>query len=46
VDGLRIVGRDLRGLCEDCIFGKQDRMPFDDKVVHESEPLEHVHLDL
>jgi hypothetical protein len=22
VDGLNIVGRDLRGLCEDCIFGK------------------------
>jgi hypothetical protein len=46
VDGLRIVGRDLCGLCEDCIFGKQDRMPFDDEVVHETEPLERVHLDL
>jgi hypothetical protein len=46
VDGLRIVGRDLRGLCEDCIFSKQDRMPYDDMVVHETEPLERVHLDL
>jgi hypothetical protein len=46
VDGLRIVRRELRGLCEDCIFGKQDRMPFDDEVVHETEPLERVHLDL
>ncbi|KAJ7040547.1 hypothetical protein C8F04DRAFT_905140, partial [Mycena alexandri] len=32
--------------CKDCIFGKQDRMPFDDEVVHETEPLERVALDL
>ncbi|KAF7333549.1 Retrotransposon Ty1-copia subclass [Mycena sanguinolenta] len=46
VDGLRITRRTLRGHCEDCILGKQDRMPFDDDVVHEKEPLERVHLDL
>lgn len=33
-------------MCEDYILGKQDKMPFDDEVVHETRPLEHVHLDL
>jgi hypothetical protein len=46
VDGLTITRKSLRGYCEDCIFGKQDKMPFDDDVVHETRPLERVHLDL
>lgn len=46
VDGLDITGRALDGLCEDCIYGKMTRRPFDDDVTAESEPLERVHLDL
>jgi hypothetical protein len=46
VDGLVITRKLLRGMCEDCILGKQDKAPFDDFVVHETEPLERVHVDL
>ncbi|KAJ7734115.1 hypothetical protein B0H16DRAFT_1327775, partial [Mycena metata] len=46
VDGLKIVSSELRGMCEDCILGKQDKAPFNDEVVHETKPLERVHLDL
>jgi hypothetical protein len=46
VDGLIITRKLLRGMCEDCILGKQDKAPFDDFVVHETEPLERVHVDL
>ncbi|KAJ7105434.1 hypothetical protein C8R43DRAFT_861623, partial [Mycena crocata] len=46
VDGLTIVNTKLRGMCEDCILGKQDKSPFNDEVVHETRPLERVHIDL
>lgn len=46
VDGLKIVNTELRGMCEDCIRGKQDKAPFNDEVFHETKPLERVHLDL
>ncbi|CAK5276896.1 unnamed protein product [Mycena citricolor] len=46
VMGLDVVEGDVHGMCKDCILGKQDKMPFDDEVVHEREPLERVHLDL
>jgi hypothetical protein len=46
VDGLNLLDRELRGWCEDCILGKQDKMPFDDVVMHENTPLQRVHLDL
>ncbi|KAJ7248547.1 hypothetical protein B0H12DRAFT_1072598 [Mycena haematopus] len=46
VNGLVITCKLLRGMCEDCILGKQDKAPFDDVVVHETEPLERVHIDL
>jgi hypothetical protein len=46
VDGLVITCNELCGMCKDCILGKQDKAPFNDGVVHETEPLEHVHVDL
>ncbi|CAK5264062.1 unnamed protein product [Mycena citricolor] len=46
VEGLDITKGEVRGMCQDCILGKQDRAPFDDKVVHENNALERVHLDL
>ncbi|CAK5280773.1 unnamed protein product [Mycena citricolor] len=46
VNGLNVVNGVLTGMCQDCILGKQDRMPFNDEVLHETEPLERVHLDL
>ncbi|KII83199.1 hypothetical protein PLICRDRAFT_64967, partial [Plicaturopsis crispa FD-325 SS-3] len=46
VEGLDISGKSVHGQCEDCIFGKQARRPFDEVVEHETEVLERVHIDL
>ncbi|CAK5279521.1 unnamed protein product [Mycena citricolor] len=46
VEGLDIIKGEVRGMCQDCILGKQDRAPFDDEVVHKNNALERVHLDL
>ncbi|KAF8830805.1 hypothetical protein HHX47_DHR2000963 [Lentinula edodes] len=46
VDGLHITSRKVEGMCEPCLYGKATRRPFDEKVVHESEVLERVHIDL
>ncbi|KAJ3925323.1 MAG: hypothetical protein NXY57DRAFT_882401, partial [Lentinula lateritia] len=46
VDGLVITNNTVSGLCEDCVYGKITRRPFDDVVVPETEPLERVSLDL
>lgn len=46
VEGLIITTKELTGKCEDCIFGKQTRRPFDEQVTPETEVLERVHLDL
>ncbi|KAF5387409.1 hypothetical protein D9757_007833 [Collybiopsis confluens] len=46
VDGLHIKSKKVLGMCEACLYGKATRRPFDEKVVHETEVLERVHLDL
>ncbi|GAW02791.1 retrovirus-related pol polyprotein [Lentinula edodes] len=46
VDGLKITSKKVEGMCESCLYGKATRRPFDEKVVHESEVLERVHIDL
>lgn len=46
VDGLNITKREIRGMCEDCLFGKATRHPFDEVLTHETEVLERVHIDL
>ncbi|KIJ23037.1 hypothetical protein M422DRAFT_196412 [Sphaerobolus stellatus SS14] len=47
VDGLEVTGEaSVNGLCEDCIYGKQTQRPYDEKVTHEMELLERVHIDL
>ena len=46
VDGLTIVGKDLRGKCEDCIVGRQTRRPFDEQSDTSVDPLELVSFDL
>ncbi|KAJ7093026.1 hypothetical protein C8R43DRAFT_908109, partial [Mycena crocata] len=46
VDGLEITSFDTPGACEDCIYGKHARRPFDEIVSHETEVLERVHIDL
>lgn len=46
VDGLKITDTTLHGMCEDCIYGKHTRRPFDEIVTHETEVLERVHIDL
>ncbi|KII84467.1 hypothetical protein PLICRDRAFT_79272, partial [Plicaturopsis crispa FD-325 SS-3] len=46
VEGLDVSGKGGQGQCEDCIFGKQARRPFDEVVEPETEVLEWVHIDL
>ncbi|GAV99168.1 retrotransposon Ty1-copia subclass [Lentinula edodes] len=46
VDGLQIKSKKLAGMCIDCIYGKATRRPFDEKLTHETEVLERVHIDL
>ncbi|KAJ3833859.1 hypothetical protein F5878DRAFT_545816, partial [Lentinula raphanica] len=46
VDGLDIKSKQVLGMCEDCLYGKAKRRPFDEKVTHETEVLERVHIDL
>jgi hypothetical protein len=46
VNGLVITRKVMRGMCEDCMLGKQDKALFDDVVVHKTELLERVHVDL
>ena len=46
VDGLNITSREVVGMCEDCLYGKATRRPFDEKVTHKTEVLERVHVDL
>ena len=44
--GLDITSTSVNGKCEDCIFGKQSRRPFDAEVTPETKVLERVHVDL
>ncbi|PPQ82316.1 hypothetical protein CVT24_002271 [Panaeolus cyanescens] len=47
VDGLDVTeGVKELGGCEDCVYGKQTRRPFDGKGEMEKELLERVHVDL
>ena len=46
VEGLNITSLETRGRCEDCIYGKHARRPFDEVVTPETEVLERAHLDL
>jgi len=46
VDGLTIVGKDLREKCEDCILGRQTRRPFNEQSDTSVDPLELVSFDL
>ena len=46
VDSLNITSKEVVGMCEDCLYGKATRRPFDEKVTHETEVLERVHVDL
>lgn len=46
VDGLHITSKKVHGLCKPCLFGKAIRRPFDKTLVHETEVLECVHIDL
>lgn len=33
-------------MCEDCLYGKAMKHPFDEVLTHESEVLEQAHIDL
>lgn len=46
VAGLEVTDEEAVGMCEDCIFGKQTRRPFDEDVTPERQVLERVHIDL
>lgn len=44
VNGLHITNQDIQGMCEDCLYGKATKHPFD--KVHKTEVLKRVHMDL
>ena len=45
--GLSKVYPNIKGVCEDCVRGKQHRVSFNSKkVISSSRPLELVHIDL
>ncbi|GLB45566.1 putative reverse transcriptase (RNA-dependent DNA polymerase) [Lyophyllum shimeji] len=47
VDGLHIKGdMKVKGLCEDCVYGKHTARPYDGEVTPESEANERAHFDL
>ncbi|KAF9537051.1 hypothetical protein CPC08DRAFT_613252, partial [Agrocybe pediades] len=46
MDGLVITKKVVTGRCEDCIFGKQSRRPFDAVVPPSPHPLARVGTDL
>lgn len=46
VDGLNITNRDTPGMCEDCIYGKATKDPFDEVLTHRTEVLERAHINL
>ena len=46
VDGLKISDVILTGKCEDCIMGRQTRMPFDGETEKDLKPLDLVAFDL
>lgn len=46
VDGLNITKREIQGMCEDCIYSKVTKHPFNEVLTHETEILERVHIDL
>ncbi|KAF7782993.1 hypothetical protein Agabi119p4_2369 [Agaricus bisporus var. burnettii] len=47
VDGLSIAGSmEMKGLCEDCIFGKHTSHPYNNPASPENHPLKRVYIDL
>ncbi|KAF7770864.1 hypothetical protein Agabi119p4_6838 [Agaricus bisporus var. burnettii] len=47
VDGLNVEGdAEMKGMCEDCIYGKHATHPFNGQTVIETEPLQRVYVDL
>lgn len=46
VDGLNVTDQEVHGMCEDCLYGKATKQPFDKILRYKSEVLERVHLDL
>lgn len=47
VDGLKIKGDlEVKGLCEDCIYGKHTSRPYSGKRETESKPKECMYIDL
>lgn len=46
VNGLNITKWEIRGMCEDCLYGKATKHPFDEVLTHETDILKRVHIDL
>jgi transposase InsO family protein len=46
VNGLDISSKTVSGMCEDCLYAKATKRPFDEVLEHEADVLERVHLDL
>ena len=47
VDSLEVTGlTELKALCEDCIYGTHTMHPFHNSTATETNPLEHVYIDI
>jgi len=46
VDGLKVLGTDLQGRCEDCVLGRQTCRPFNGVTEKDLHPLKLVSFDL
>ncbi|GAW07748.1 retrotransposon Ty1-copia subclass [Lentinula edodes] len=46
VNRLNITKVEVLGMCEDCLYGKATKRPFDEVLTHKMEILERVHIDL
>ena len=46
VKGMEVTSTQLVGICRDCIFGKMDERPFENRSEHDSQMLGTLHADL
>ena len=46
VKGMDVTSTQLTGICGDCIIGKMDERPFEDRAEHDSQLFRTLHTDL
>jgi len=46
VKGMEVRSTQLTGICENCVIGKMDEKPFEDRAEHDSQLFRTLHADL